>query len=489
MATVVGSLPHQCYDLLIEPFNQGFYNIRDALSGTKVETVAQNRLNANETERELSLIERVSSAVVGIILLVPIINSIAMTILMALKSDFIYPTKVLEQTSQVEEPEETDDQTETQPPPPTPELPIAQIDLSPISPEEMIARKRAALARLDTIENMVRPGRDPVAELDSHFVPHSQILRFNLDQVLQRYQTAHTPAKLFDFINWADIPADDPLRHSFTWAVNPFENLSNPSRQQSTIRALLSNMAEYFEQQQARVTVGSPEEDALKEQFRRVYSSIVDANRNCTDQMLSQVQTLIIDTVAEGDGGGDGVSAQTKIISRAGLALGKYRANLFKEIIVRQNPHQSHMADFERQITQRVAERIGLEGSIFTVGAVYNFTDNDELDRKAYRALETFRQEYKPLQHLLTELQTYYGAHQVLRNELFLWARGYFDFGMETDDDGDPAPANLPDGSPAPHMVARLSEDFDALPASEGGNSTFPALALMLETLGLIRQP
>jgi hypothetical protein len=487
MVAATQSLPNQCYDLLIEPFNQGLYNLRDAFLGTKVDAVAQQNLDHRATtrERELSLAERVSSAVVGLILLIPIVNSIVFKILTAAKSDLIYPS-----TSHVIVVERgTEEEIIAPPQEPSPPLepPIVMLDLSSITTEQMIARKRTALARLDAIENMVRPGHDPMSELASRFKPHSQILHFNLDQVLQRYQTAHPPSKLFDFLDWADIP-DDGQRRPFRVAVEQFEDLTNLAGQQATIRSLLCHMAEYFEQQQTRITAGSPAEDTLKEQFNRIFSGLIDANRNCTDQMLSQVQTLVIDTIAEGDAGENGSSVQTKILFRAGHALCKYRTNLFKEILVRLDPHRSHMADFERQMMAHVAGRLGLQGRIFTVGAVYQFTDHGTLERLANQALATFQQEYKPVQHLLTELRTYHGIYQSLRNEMLPWSNNYFAIGEETDDTGAPAPANLSDGSPAPHMDARMSEEFTALPASDGGNLTMPALTMMMETLGLIHE-
>lgn len=491
MVTAAQSLPNQCYDLLIEPFNQGLYNLRDSFLGTKVDTIAQQTLDHSATrrERELSLEERVSSAVVGLILLIPIVNSIVYKILSTAKSDLIYPSHLRTLSNETVEEQEVEPvntgATEVSPAPP-PEPPIVMLDLSPITTEQMLARKRTALARLDAIENMVRPGHDTMSELASQFKPHSQILHFNLDQVLQRYQTTYAPSKLFDFLDWADIPNDDWERRPFRFAVEQFENPINPSGQQTTIRSLLCHMAEYFDQQQTRITAGSPAEDALKEQFNRVFSGLIDANRNCTDQMLSQVQTLVIDTIAEGDAGENGASAQTKILFRAGHALCKYRTNLFKEILVRQNPNRSHMADFERQMMEHVAGRLGLQGSIFTAGAVYRFTDGGELDRLANQALATFQQEYKPIQHLLTELRTYHGIYQSLRNEMLPWSNNYFAIGEETDVAGNPAPANLSDGTPAPHMDARMSEEFTALPASDGGNLTLPALTMMMETLGLI---
>lgn len=500
MVTATQSLPNQCYDLLIEPFNQGLYNLRDAFLGTKARAVAQQNLDhrATTNQRELSLAERVSSAVVGLILLIPIVNSIVFKILSVAKSDLLYPS--LSRSTVVESQQEVEiaaPSQQTPPPPqtpqpPPPEPPIVMLDLSPITAEQMIARKRTALARLDAIENMIRPGHDPMNELAIRFKPHSQILHFNLDQVLQRYPTAHPPSKLYDFLDWADIPQDAQLhfgpRREFRRAVEQFEDLTVLSTEKATIRSLLCHMAEYFEQQQTRITAGSPAEDTLKEQFNRIFSGLIDANRNCTDQMLSQVQTLVIDTIAEGDAGENGSSAQSKILFRAGHALCKYRANLFKEILVRQNPSRSHMADFERQMMQHVAGRLGLQGTIFTVGAVYQFTGNWELEQLANQALATFQQEYKPVQHLLTELRTYHGIYQSLRNEMLPWSNNYFAIGEETDDTGTPAPANLSDGSPAPHMDARMSEEFTALPASDGGNLTLPALTMMMETLGLIHE-
>ncbi|MBS0653923.1 MAG: hypothetical protein JSR39_10425, partial [Verrucomicrobia bacterium] len=281
-----------------------------------------------------------------------------------------------------------------------------------------------------------------------------------------------------DFMDWAGIP-NDHERNSFRSAVRPFEDAEDLDEpQEQTVRKLLCNMAEYFEQQQARVGTGTPEETALKEQFARVFSSIIDADNNCIDQMQTQIQTLLLDIVAEGDAASADGSVQAKIINRAGLALCKYRQNLLREILVRQNPNNHHMADLERDVTQRVAEELGLQGSIFSVGAAYSFDSN--LERKVDRALQAFREEYKPFEHLVKELRTYHGAYQSLRNAILIWASEYYGF---ADEPG----SNLPDGTPAPDMEARLSED-PANVLSYGGNFNCPGVVLMLDALGLVRE-
>jgi len=451
-----------CDNFFIEPFRQGYYNLRDAVVGTKAQSVAQAIINPNAPQRDLSLVERVSSAAVGILLIIPIVNAIVMAILKGIKSDLLYPTKASEIAARAIVPVN--------------DPPIAPLNMDPISAEEMVARKRGALARFAALETMASPGQDPIPQLNTQFRLHSQALRFNLDEVLQRYQTTHTPAKLFDFMDWADIP-DDDQRDRFRWAVNQFENLHGGRGQYETVGGLLSNMAEYFSQQQARVGTGTDEETALKEQFVRVYDSLIDANNNCIDQTQAQVQSLLLDVIAEGDAASNGGSAQTKIIYRTGLALCKYRQNLLREILIRQNPDNRHMADLERAVTQRLAGILGLQGTIFEAGAAYNFESN--LEGRVDRALQAFREEYKPFEHLVKELRTYHGAYQSLRNSILIWASEYYGFGDEPG-------ANLPDGTAAPDMEPRLSEDPDNI-LSNGGNFNCQGVVLLLETLGLVR--
>ncbi|MBS0650939.1 MAG: hypothetical protein JSR93_07255 [Verrucomicrobia bacterium] len=452
------------YDnFFIEPFRQGYYNLRDAVVGTKAQSIAQAIINPNAPQRDLSLIERVSSAAVGILLIIPIVNSVVMAILKGIKSDLLYLTKASEIAARAIVPVN--------------DPPIAPLNTDPVSAEEMVARKRGALARFAALETMASPGQDPIPQLNTQFRLHSQALRFNLDEVLQRYQTTHTPAKLFDFMDWADIP-NDYQRDRFRRAVNQFENLHGGREEYETIRGLLSNMAEYFSQQQARVGAGTDEETALKEQFTRVFDSLIDANNNCIHQTQAQVQSLLLDVIAEGDAASNGGSAQTKIIYQTGLALCKYRQNLLREILIRQNPDNRNMADFERAFTRRLAGILGLQGTIFEAGAVYNFESN-HLEGRVDRALQAFREEYKPFEHLVKELRTYHGAYQRLRNEILIWATGYYGF---TDEPG----ANLPDGTAAPDMEARLSEDPDNI-LSDGGNFNCQGVVLLLETLGLLR--
>ena len=487
MVTEVQPSTNYCYDLFIEPFKHGFHNISNACSGTKLEVIDATAIdNLPQFEyRGLSLAERVGSAIVGVLLIVPIVNVVVMLILKAANRDFIDPNIDVDIYPHRRRRYEEQDDSEINITAPPNDEPIAPIDLTPISADQMIARKREALNRLAEIQGMSSSAENTLSDLNSRFRLHSQILRFDLASVLQRYETTHRPSKLFDFLDWAGIPDDDE-RENFRRIVLNFEEYINPSDDEpdrfyddryATAANLLSKLAEYFSQQQARINRGSPEEAALKEQFGRVVTSIIDASNNCITQTISQVQTLLLDVIAEGDAASNGNSTPTKIIYRASLAMCKYRANLIKEIIARQNPNDPTIVYIEREVIRRVARLLGLNESIINSDANHYYDGYGTPPGRA--ALRAFAEEYKPFEHLVKELRTYHGAYQPLRNEILIWAAEYYNF---ADEPG----GNLPDGTAAPDMEARLSEDPDNV-LNYGGNFNYPGLVLSLEALGLVR--
>lgn len=463
------SIANHCPDGFVEPFRQGYLNLRDAFFGTKAEVIAQHAIASAYIEQALSLCDRVSSAVVGLLLIIPIINTVVYAILKIARSDLLYPTKFTGVLDPI-------------PPLNTPTIPL--LNTPTIFSEEMTARKREALARLTEIEGIVGRGGQPLAQIKENFALNRNILCFNLDKVLERYQTNLSPSALYRFMDWAEIP-DDRQRDLFRMAVEFFNNLEGyPVRvpeHNRIVRGLMSNLAEYFVQKRAQVNSGTPEETALKAQFTQVYASIIDANQGCVDQMLSQMQGLILDVLAEDDAG-QGGSAQLKIMNHAGLVLCKRRARLLKEIIVRHNPNSRHMADLERVIILMNAEALGMRGNIFEAGAAFANLINDNVIEVSELAMNDFTKEYKPLEHLLTDLTGYAGSYRLLRNEMLIWAREYFDLASETD-------ANLSDGTPAPNMDARLlANPEEGMTASEGGQLTLSAVVLFLNTLGVIHQ-
>jgi len=454
-------------DLFIEPFYQGYYNLQDAVRGSKIDlvnSIAHEIFRTPLTMKALSLAGRVSAALVGILLIIPLVNAVVFAVLKIIDSELIHPFQPQVRLE-----------------------PIHLLEVEAITPEAMTARKRVALARLAGIEQMTEPNQEPLAALTQNFEPSVHILRFSLDRMLYRYRTEHTPSKLYDFMDWARIP-DDDRRNAFREAINRYDQplglgamLIDLNSQEITVRTLLSHLAEYFSQQQASVPVESPAEQAVKRQFVNVYESLIDADNNCIDQTLSQLQSLVLDVIAEGDAGlAD--STQLKIIIRASTALCQYRAVLLKEILARQNPDERHIADLERVAMQRVAELLEVNGGVFVAGA--RFGDMlRRADEQVATAISTFFDEYKPLEYLLKDLQPNDGTHRELRNGILNWARDYYDWEHEEADD-------LADGTEAPNMVARVSDEPGRwTSADEGGRLTLPGLAYLMETLGLIYQP
>ena len=343
-------------------------------------------------------------------------------------------------------------------------------------------KKTETLNRLAAIEEMLQAQENPFAVLKARFEMSSAVLQFDLYAVLkpyqQPYQPSHKPSKLLDFMDWAGIP-NDYQRKDFKEAVNlelHFDKIGSP--QYFIVKMLFGTLAGYFHQHRLKVGIGTPAETALKEEFVRVYHSLIDANDNCLDQFLTQLQTLLLDIIAERDAAGTPAdSPQAKIIRRASLALCQRRTNLLRKIIREQNPNEIHEADLERKIIQELAKQQGLDhGIIFSAGAAYENTVVD-LKPKADAAMQAFSQEYKPFEYLLGELRTYHGDLQLLRNEILPWANQQYGLDEENED-----PWTMP------HLDRRLSEDFKAMPASGGGNLTFAGLVLLMEELELIRK-
>ena len=91
MASGIQSCTTNCYNFFIDPFQQGIYNLRDVYDGTKTDLVAQSLLTTTsiEVKTSLSLPEKVSKTVVGLLLLIPIVNLVVMALLKQINSQFI----------------------------------------------------------------------------------------------------------------------------------------------------------------------------------------------------------------------------------------------------------------------------------------------------------------------------------------------------------------------------------------------------------------
>ena len=333
--------------------------------------------------------------------------------------------------------------------------------------DPVIERKMAAIFRLNEILSLGD-------RCMNSFEPNAAILTFDLDAVLAPYAENHAPSRLCELLGWAGI--GDNKRQRFSDAIRNYDG-HHGGEQDRMVRILFSKMYAYFEQ---RRTQGGQAQDELLEQFKGVVDKIIDANANCVDQMLSQLQDMMLDLAADSftaTQGGDRLLQRLQF--RAGHALAVYRANLLKAICVRQNPNQLHMADLERVIMERVSEMLGMRGRIYDAGARFGGILGNVDDRVA-NAIDAFQHEYKPLQFLASELKTPFSQLRKLRTDFIQWADQNYALGDEEEDEV------------KEHDMNRLlSLDYDSGmtgPFNYGGDWTPVATLFLMEAAGLIRQ-
>ncbi|MBS0652205.1 MAG: leucine-rich repeat domain-containing protein [Verrucomicrobia bacterium] len=343
----------------------------------------------------------------------------------------------------------------------------AQQQASSSVPSSSINVDPEVLSRLNSIKAIAESHPDSLHALTHHFSPNSKILTFDLDQLAKQYITSdaqYSSVELSNFIDWSDIPAADGSRTQFQDAIQEYIEEQSYDPQSIVANRYFGLLAAYFTSQRKRVSIGSNEETRLKEQFRRVYHAIIDADEDCVDQMLSQLEPLVLDIVAEGDLAQSACADQMKIIHFTGLALCKYRNNLLKQIVAKEFPYEPHVADLERYISKQIATEIGQNGEIFETGALFTGVVSD-LEGKTALAKARFKEQYKPLEYLLRDLRTYHAINQVSRNQILLWARNNFDLD---------------------NLSPLLSEDPKGYEAAEGGNFTYPGLVLLLDQIGIV---
>lgn len=340
---------------------------------------------------------------------------------------------------------------------------IMEVDSDPVT-----TRKKAAIVRLGEIDNI---GDDRINRFESN----AAIMTFDLDALLQKYDANHAPSRLCELLGWANC---DDKGLAFSIALQRYQGSFSDGSQERVVRILLSKMFSYFEQK--RNQIGHSEEE-LKEQFRAIVDKMIDANNNCVDQTLSQLQDMMLDLVADDFTATEGGDKQLQRIQfRAGHALAKHRSQLLKQVIYDQNPNELHMADVERVVMQRLAEVLGLKGSVFEAGARYGDARFiHDINGKVERAIDAFQKLYKPLQYLANELKTPFSNVRKLRTDFIQWADSNYAIGDEDED-----------VVKETDMNRLLSADYDAGmtgPFNFGGDWTPAATLFLMEAAGLIK--
>jgi len=481
-----------CYTFFVEPMVQGVTNFSDAWQGRRIETIVSNSLtspSAQQQEIELTLGDRVLSVLVGAVLLfVPIVAGLFLRFLIATNSVYYHPPEVA--SGSPSSPPSVSPASAPSPTPPALSSPITPSaapaapprrrppPVQAATPQQLAQRKTQALATVDAItrlgsalpaaERTGAVGFDRVARTAwnrFYSIPPS-VRDFNLDRTLQPYADIRPPMNLLNHCDFAGL-SDEQKGELRSFLSS--DKVTGNTPQSDAIKKLVSKFDHFFEQQRSVVAVDQEEENALKSLYATIINKLIDANANCIDQALVQVEECALLVVGFCNGASQGQSSQ--LVTLIAAALYTYRSNLVKTIMIRLYPNEVHMADFERRVTQQFAAELHLTGEIASVGPIYR-TLVTNYSTKANRIMDAYRLEYQPLTYLLQQLRTYHGLLQPIRCAILSWVTNHFDL-------------NATD-----QLTTDFTEKLSQDPANDfltgGGNLSMSGLLFLLQEVGAI---
>ena len=518
-------------DFLCEPFDQGLQNIQTAWMGRRVDNISG----------KLDILDRITHVAAGLILLIPIINILVFNILKELSSTFVFASRIGQfMNGLLNDPVAVDPRSDD-------DLDLqARVDGEtlthqafvlpqepPATAEEYARRKQACIdalnqapyqgydnqanayeqALIEYRQQLRAHEHDPANPLPALPVPPNvplacanSILAFNLDVILNMYDGDLDPIRLEEFYDFARVPASIQRELSLHLRVR-YED-QRLGQQQRMAKELLSKLFDFLNQKKP-LFVGTDRENPFKAQVRNIFIRIEDAHHNCVDQVNSQLEAIVIDTIANFDtGNGQAETLHDYLIQRAAYSDFQYRSNLIKEICLMEYPNEHHLADLERAVKQKIAEMLDLGAQVMNAGAILNFHNIEEmaenvaniflngrpmdLDRipdpqnRIYQAnpdkyIQQMRErqtasQCNAQQYLISNLRTpVAGNGRTLRNDMLIWARQYFH--LEADD----ALTN--------QFIREISATPDELDASEGGPLKYGALLYYLDRIGILTPP
>lgn len=314
-----------------------------------------------------------------------------------------------------------------------------------------------------------------------------EICRFDLDAVLARFRTDYPHRNLEQFFGYAGIGYSQ--RIGMSGYLGRYDR-NDDGAQETIVKNCFSRLYDFLMQKKA-LFQHSPKEDLFKAEIRHIFDQIRDAHHNCIDQVGSQVESIMIRTIAsyEMARGSRSQNRGAKLRAMAACALFEHKLQLIREICVKEYPNESHFVVIEREAKRILAEDLGLTGDIVQAGAHYSSMIRD-MENKARnvaeiflhgRPLEAFRRanrryeedQYRPEEFFSKGLRTFEGHLRTLRNDIMLWMRSYFNVGAEDE--------------LTQLFVQAISED-DTFTAEDGGNLEPEALVCLLKTFGIFER-
>lgn len=348
-----------------------------------------------------------------------------------------------------------------------PVIPSATVEEK--KPTEAVARQRRAEA-LKRLEQIKTAG--------DRFACSDSIRLFDLDKALHKYKTDQAPTR---FLEWHDYAMPDRSRRDAFQKILTHLRLEH-AKVYPAVRSLLSKVHYILAEKKARVDRLPRDqkpnaENALKQQVRYVISRLLDANTNCIDQTLSQLEGIATEVVLT-ENPLDTNNAVALLQYKAAFFLFKYRANKINEILLadpalRREEDALHMADIEREVKKNIAGAMGIKAEIIDVGAYYKGLVSEQVRKATERVGQIFFEEYKPVNYLQDECRVISGSTRELRNELLQWAQTYY---------------NLDGEDELSKAVVADQEALDNLLNIGAVDLTLPGIQLFLEAAGIIQK-
>jgi len=358
------------------------------------------------------------------------------------------------------------------------EVPVISPPSKRVPEAVLVDRRKVALERLEQLKLLT----------NDQFQCSPTILQFDLEEILQKYNGDQPLSKWNSWFQYARPSREQWVE--FTQILRSFQE--NPHNEQyQLVRNLLSKLHCILTEKHGRIQALPSEQRGeahrqLKEDVGYIICRLIDADSNCIDQTLNQLEEIVLIAV-----GSELPQSETRsfLQTKAAYILFQFRMDCFKRLLmtdpdpeIRGNAHQ---ADLDREIKKRAADCLGLKGKICEAGGQFaiNFADGftEGLVQRATNNLcERFYQQYEPSVYLQTQSQTLFGNCKKFRNELMQWAQEFYGLGSKTVGEDEVF-------DELSKAVAKNPEDLDAMMSISAVELTTPGIQLFLEATGIIQ--
>lgn len=491
MTSAVQSLRAQSFqEILAEPYIYADDMLRSAFR-TQGVAVSAMQEGSDFCATLIDLASRAIKVIVGLILIIPLINIVVLQIFRFFNfsafapvnsEEIDIPREILslgvpspEEMALNEEFREMTNRGEV----------LAPEDMEPL-PEVSAAEFQQR--KTDLIQALTNPETPLAVE---NYRCADEVGRFDLDAILGRYRTDHPHRSLELLFEYANVPARTrrDVHNDFDGYIR-----RDLSLQERNAAHCFSRLYDFLSQKKV-LFQNHPKEALFKAEIRCIFEKIRNAHNNCIDQVRSQLETIIVETIASYDAMRTSGSSNRTAFLRcmAARALLSHKLGLISEICVKEYPRETHFVVLEREAKRLLAPALGLSGQMFESGAYYSNLIRD-MEGKAGnvaeiflhgRPLERYRRagrdyaadQYQPEKFLMNGTTVSQGCLISFGTSILQWATNYFKLGEVGEVDEQTAVC-----------IELISANNDGMTADMGGDLKPEAFLYFLAHLGIFER-